>query len=97
MKLASMDNFRCLMERYLVKRTKNKEINNGPKKNGHTRIRTLNMQKLTSQRAVTKPLLVYKSFRKCRGQSSGFIGVFGCDDWDLLVSHDGESDLNPIW
>ena len=43
------------------------------------------MQKLTAPRAVTKPLLVYKSefLRKCRGQSSGFIGVFGCDDWDL--------------
>ena len=43
------------------------------------------MQKLTAPRAVTKPLLVYKSefLRKCRDQTSGFIGVFGCDDWDL--------------
>ena len=61
--------------------------NNGKKKDSSTKgIRTLNLQKLTSRRAVTKPLLVYKSFRKCRGQSSGFIGVFGCDDWDLITT-----------
>ena len=48
------------------------------------RIRTPNLQKLTA--GITR--CCYQTppgihLCRCRGQSSGFIGVFGCDDWDL--------------